>query len=172
MKRIVVVVVAVALAVVLGVGTYTQLYRPSQRAILTGAPPVQPSMGAQFAAEPLGGWPEAEQERFTVALRDAVAIIEPDYRIDTEQLYIKRQGYSWAVVRKLTGEYLSSEFGFSETADAQADVEGETVDYLIWRAGWVHRQFDDRVVVAVALRTLLQPDYGTMVFGYFVMRPQ
>jgi len=171
-KRIVVAVVAVLLVVVLGAGAYTQLYLPSQRDILTGAPPASAGKLEKLTAEPLRSQPPADRERFSTALHDAVATIKPDYRIENEELYVRRGGYDWAAVRNLTGDYLSSEFGFSESADAQAEVGGETVDYLVWQAGWLRRPFDDRVVVAVALRTLLEPDYSTMVFGYFVMRPE
>ena len=42
----------------------------------------------------------------------------------------------------------------------------------MWRPEWLRSIVDDRIVLAVALRTLLEPDYGTMVFGYFVLRPR
>lgn len=163
-------VAAVALLVVLGIGTYTQLYLPSTRAILTGAPPVSAGKIEKLTAEPLSSQSPADQDRFSAALHEAVATIRPDYRVDDEELYIKRGGYDWAAVHNFTGDYLGG-FGFYEAARGQREVDGQTVDYLVWRPNWLHGVFDDRLVMAVALRPMLQTDYGTMVFGYFVMRP-
>lgn len=166
MKRILIGVLLIALVAVLGFGTYAQLYLPSQRAVLTGEPPVRPGLAGNFTGQPLSS---AERQHFSAALHDAVAALEPDYGIDTEQLYIARDGYSWAVVHKLSGEYLSR-FGFAESTTSRADIDGQTVDYLIWRPTWLHSVFDDRIVLAVALREP-RPDSATMVFGYFVLRP-
>ncbi|PRC45012.1 hypothetical protein C6A85_97320, partial [Mycobacterium sp. ITM-2017-0098] len=95
---------------------------------------------------------------------------KPDYGIDSEQMYITRDGYSWAVVHKLSGEYFGR-FGFAESQKSQAGIDGQTVDYLVWRPTWLHSVFDDRIVLAVALREP-RPDSATMVFGYFVLQPR
>jgi hypothetical protein len=174
LRKVLIAVVVVLLVAAIGVGGYLQIYRPSQRDILTGsAPPMRAQMRAMgmLPVTPLSQLPKPDQERFAAALLDAVHTIEPDYRIVEDRMYVKYHGYGWAAVRKLSGEYLRSEFGFREQADAKAQVDGETVDYLVWRGGWLRRQFDDRLVVAVALHSLLRPDTATMVFGYFVMRP-
>ena len=174
MRKALIAIVVVLLVAAVGVGGYLQIYRPSHREILADStPPMRPQMRAMgmLPVTPLSQLPEPDQERFATALHDAVHAIEPNYRIEEERMYVKYHGYSWAVVRKLSGEYLRSDFGFSEEVDAEARVGDETVDYLIWRGGWLRRQFDDRLVLAVALDSLLKPDTGTMVFGYFVMRP-
>lgn len=167
-KRILVAVVTIALISVVGVGTYTRLYLPSTRPMLTGAPPVAPKSVKNFSAEPMSGQPQ--KELYTEALHEAVAALKPDYRVEAEQLYVKRGGYSWNVVEKVSVGYFDM-FGFVQSAHAKAEVHGETVDYLIWRPDWLHSVFDDRIVIAVALASMLEPDYGTMVFGYFEMRP-
>lgn len=167
MKRLLLATLVVGLVAVLGFGTYSQLYLPSQRAVLTGAPPVRPGLAGNFTGQPLSG---TELQQFSGPLHDAVATLEPDYGIDTEQLYITRDGYSWAVVQKLSGESFGR-FGFAESQKSSADVDGQTVDYLVWRPNWLHSVFDDRIVLAVALREP-RPDSATMVFGYFVLQPR
>ena len=172
MRKVLIAVVVVLLVAAVGVGGYLQLYRPSQRDILTGsAPPMRAQLQANFPVTQLDQLPQPEQERFAATLLDAARAIEPGYHIVEDRMYVKYFGYEWARVRKLSGEYMRNEFGFREEADAQSEVDGETVDYLIWRGGWPRRQFDDRLVLAVALDSLLRPDTATMVFGYFVMRP-
>lgn len=171
MKRILLAALVIGLVAILGFGTYTQLYLPSTRTILTGSPLVAAGKLEKLTAEPLSSQPPDDQERFSAALRDAVAAIEPDQRIEAEELYLRRGGYDWAAVRNFAGGYLDG-FGFSESAAAQTEVDGQTVDYLVWRPDWLHSIFDDRTVIAVALRSLLQPDGGTMVFGYFVLQPR
>lgn len=174
MRKTVIAVVVLLLIAAVGVGGYLEVYRPSKREILTEpTPPMRAQMQAtgMLPATPLSQLPQPDRSRFTTALHDAVRAIQPGYHVVDEQLFLKYGGYSWVAVKELSGEYLGSDFGYREAADAQAQVDGETVDYLIWRGGWLRRQFDDRLVLAVALRTLLEPDYGTMVFGYFVMRP-
>jgi hypothetical protein len=74
------------------------------------------------------------------------------------------------MLRKMAGGYLD-EFGFAETTQARADIDGQTVDYLVWRPNWLHTVLDDRIVLAVALREP-RPDSATMVFGYFVLQPR
>ena len=170
-KRVLIVVVTIALVATLGVTAYTRLYVPTTRPILNGAPLVLPDKVEKLSADPLSGQPQADQERFTVALHDAVTAIAPDYRIDTEELYVRRTGYDWVALRKMASPYLD-QFGMSLAEEGQEDVDGETVDYLMWRPEWLRSIVDDRIVLAVALRTLLEPDYGTMVFGYFVLRPR
>lgn len=167
-RRILLTVVAVALVCVVGVGTYTQLYLPSTRPMLTGEPPVAPKSLRNFTAEPMSGQPE--EQRYSEALHEAVRALKPDYQVEVEQLYVKRGGYSWNVVEKVSVEYFDT-FGLTQSAAATAEVNGETVDYLVWRPDWLHSFFDDRIVVAVALASLLEPDYATMVFGYFELRP-
>lgn len=166
MRRILIGALVIALVAVLGFGTYTQLYLPSQHSVLTGAPPVRPGLAGNFTGQPVS---KPERQQFSAALHDAVATLEPDYDIDTAQLYIARDGYSWAVVRKLSGEYFGR-FGFAESRSSRADIDGQTVDYLVWRPNWLHSVFDDRIVLAVALREP-RPNSATMVFGYFVLRP-
>ena len=172
MRKVLIAVVVALLFAAIGVGGYLQIYQPAQRAILAGpAPPMRAQLIEKFTATPLDQLTQPDHKRFEAALLDAVRTIEPDYRIVEDRMYVKYHGYEWARVRKLSGEYFRSEFGFREEADAQAQVGDETVDYLIWRGGWLRRQFDDRLVLAVALDSLLRPDTGTMVFGYFVIQP-
>jgi hypothetical protein len=172
LRKVLIAVVVALLFAAICVGGYLQIYQPSQRAILTGpAPPMRAQLIEKFTATPLDQLTQPDQERFEAALLDAVRTIEPDYRIVEDRMYVKYHGYEWARVRKLSGEYLHREFGLREAADAETQVGDETVDYLIWRGGWLRRQIDDRLVLAVALDSLLKPDTGTMVFGYFVMRP-
>ncbi len=168
-KRTLLVVLSVVLLAVVGFGAYTQLYRPSQQALLTGAPPVRPAMVASFAAHPLTEQTGAEQEQFSAALHDAVAGLHPGHCIAAEQLYVKRDGYSWAALRKLSGQYFDR-FGYATSADTQARFDGQTVDYTDWRPHWLQSLFDDRIVTAVALREP-RPDSATIVFGYFALRP-
>ncbi|PRC56786.1 hypothetical protein C6A85_36850, partial [Mycobacterium sp. ITM-2017-0098] len=82
-----------------------------QRAALTGAPPVRPGLAGNFTGQPLNG---AELQQFSGLLHYAVSAPKPDYGIDSEQMYITRDGYSWAVVHKLSGEYFGR-FGFAES---------------------------------------------------------
>lgn len=170
-KRILLVALAAGLIAVVAFGTYTQLYLPSRTPILNGAPLVAPNKLEKLSAEPLGGRPPAEREQLSAALHDAVATIKPDHRIDAEEMYVRRTGYDWVALRKMASDYLGR-FGFFLAADDQADVNGATVDYLVWRPEWLHSVFDDRIVVAVALRTLHRPGTNMMVFGYFVLRPR
>ena len=171
-KKLVITVVAVLLVVVLGIGGYLQLYKPSQRDILSDTrKPLPASQQEMLPVTPVSQLPEPYRTRFSDALHDAVHAIKPDHHVIQEQMYVKYFGYSWALVRKLSGEYLHRDFGYSETADATAQVDGEGVDYIFWQGGWLRRQFDDRIVMAVGLATMLLPDTGTMIFGYFVMRP-
>jgi hypothetical protein len=173
LRKVFIAIAVVVLVAAVGVGSYLQIYRPSQRGILTGsAPPMRAQMQANFAVTQLNQLPQPDQELFETALLEAVHAIEPDYHIVEDRMYVKYFGYEWARVKKLSGEYLRSQFGYREEADAQVEVGGETVDYLVWRGGWLRRQFDDRLVLAVALDSMLRPDAATMVFGYFVMQPR
>ncbi|PRC49574.1 hypothetical protein C6A85_74020, partial [Mycobacterium sp. ITM-2017-0098] len=70
MKRILLATLVVGLVAVLGFGTYTQLYLPSQRAALTGAPPVRPGLAGNFTGQPLNG---AELQQFSGLLHYAVS---------------------------------------------------------------------------------------------------
>ena len=171
-KKLVIAGVVVLLAFVFGVGGYLQVYEPSQRDILSDTrKPLPASQQEMLPVTPVSQLPEPYRTRFSDALRDAVHAIKPEYHIVEQQMYVKYFGYSWALVRKLSGEHLHTEFGYNETADATAQVDGEGVDYLVWQGSWPRRQIDDRIVMAVGLSTLLLPDTGTMIFGYFVLRP-
>ncbi|VEG57489.1 Uncharacterised protein [Mycolicibacterium aurum] len=170
MKRILLVVLTVALVAALGVTGYSRLYSPSTRPILNGAPLVLPYKLEKMSAAPLSSQPPPDERRYSAALRDAVSTIEPEFRIDAEESYIRRNGYDWVMLRKRASGYLDA-FGFSQTTESRADVAGQTVDYLVWRPTWLHSVFDDRIVLAVALRDP-RPDPATMVFGYFVLRPR
>ncbi len=174
LRKALIAIVVVLLVAAVGVGGYLQIYRPSQREILTELDPADAPADASdgnAAGDTIGPAAGARPR----ALRNSAT-----RRRSRDRTRLPHRGRAdvrevprvcWAVVRKLSGEYLRSEFGFSEEADAEAQVGDETVDYLIWRGGWLRRQFDDRLVLAVALDSLLKPDTGTMVFGYFVMRP-
>ncbi|MDA2894292.1 hypothetical protein PDG61_25520 [Mycolicibacterium sp. BiH015] len=170
-KRILIVAVTIALVAILGVTAYSRLYLPTTRPILNGAPLVLPGKLEKLSADPLGSQPQADRQRFGVAMHDAVSAIAPDYRIETEELYVRRTGYDWVALEKMASPYLD-QYGLTLAEQGQEQVGGETVDYLMWRPEWLRSIVDDRIVLAVALRTLLEPDYGTMIFGYFVLRPR
>lgn len=164
----------VALLIVgVGVGGYLQFYRPSQRAILTeSTPPMRAQMRAMgmMPVTPLDQLPESDRTRYESMLRDAAETIEPDYRIEEERMYVWPGG--WDAVRKLSGEYLGSDFGFRQRARAEAEVDGEGVDFVTWGPGtWLRRLFDDRIVVAVAYSDSINQDVRERLLGYFVMRP-
>jgi hypothetical protein len=169
-KRIVLVVLTVGLVAALTLTSYSRLYLPSTRPILTGAPLVLPDKIEKMSAEPLSSQSPTDQQHFSAALHDAVATVEPDYRTVAEETYIRRNGYDWVMLGKMANGYLDR-FGFSRTTQARADIGGQTVDYLVWRPNWLHAVFDDRIVLAVALREP-RTDSGTMIFGYFVLQPR
>ena len=164
-------VIAVLAVVAAGVGVYLQYYKPSQRDILSGPqPPVAENMQPTLPTTPLSELPEPDQSRFADALRDAVATVKPDYHVDVERLYTYTGG--WDAVRKLTGQYLGNEFDYEMYADTQTQVDGESVDDVLWRpAGWLRRQFDDRVVAAVGIRAEVEPGVWATLLGYFAVRP-
>ena len=170
MKRILLIAITVGLVAALGFTGYSRLYLPSTRPILNGAPLVLPYKLEKMAAEPLSSQSASGQQRFSATLHDAVATIEPGFRTVAEETYIRRNGYDWMMLRKMASGYLD-QFGFAQTTQARADIGEQTVDYLVWRPTWLHTVFDDRIVLAVALREP-RPDTATMVFGYFVLRPR
>ena len=172
-RKAVVVTVVALLIVAVGVGGYLQIYRPSQREILTeSTPPMRAQMRAMgmLPVTPLSELPAPDEKRFATLLHDAVHAIEPDYRIEEERMYLWPGG--WDAVRKLSGEYLGNDFGFRQQARAETQVDGQGVDYVIWGPrSWLRSQFDDRIVVAVAHSESVRQDVRERLLGYFVMRP-
>lgn len=158
-----------ALLLLAGVGAvgYAQ-YRPERRDVLDGILPA--SFGNRITVAALH---EPDRTRFTEALRAAVRGVRPGYRIDGERHYVHHGGYAWDAVGKISGARLRDTFGYTMFARDSAVIDGQGVDYLLWRPrNRVRRYFDHRVVAAVGLSTLLRGDSATLVFGYFALRPE
>jgi hypothetical protein len=162
-------IIALLIVVVVGVGGYLELYRPSQQAILTGLKPIAQDKQLMMPVTPLGELPEPARTRVSDTLRNAARTIEPGYRIDEEQLFVHPGG--WDALRKLTGQYVQAKFGFREQTDAEKSIGANTFDYLVWRGGWLRRFFDDRVLLAVEYFEPVSPGFKDGLLGYFVMRP-
>ncbi|OAN39461.1 hypothetical protein [Mycolicibacterium iranicum] len=172
MRRVLIIAVTIALVAGLGYTAYTRLYLPSTRPILNGAPLVLPGKLEKLSADPLGSQPEPDQQRFAAVLHDAAASIEPGFRVDAEELYVRTAGgYDSVALRKMASSYLD-QFGFVQSVSAEADVGGHAVDYLVWRPDWLHSVVDDRIVLAVMFGDQLSTGTPAMVFGYFVLRPR
>ena len=170
MRRKVLAALVLLLVIVLaGVGGYLELYKPSQQAILSGAKPIADNKQLMMPVAPLSQLPEPARTHVADTLRAAAHAIEPDYRIEEEQLFVHPGG--WDALRKLTGEYLRSEFGYRQQTDSQTQVNGFTFDYLIWRPGWLRGHIDDRVVLAVEYFEPVSPDFRDGLLCYFVLRP-
>lgn len=170
MKRLVVAVLAVGLVVAVAFTAYTRVYLPSTRPVLNGAPLVLPIKIEKLSAEPLSAAQPTDQERCGATLHEAIAAVAPGYRIDSEELYVRKNGYDSVALRTMAGEYLDT-FGLRLSADAEVTVDGQSVDYLIWRPDWLHSVVEDRMVVAAMFGTRLADGAPAMAFGYFVLRP-
>jgi hypothetical protein len=173
LRKVLIAVVVLLLVAAVGVGGYLQLYRPSQREILTeSTPPMRAQMRAvgMLPMTPLSQLPEPDEQRFGSMLRDAAHAIEPDYRIEEDRMYLWPGG--WDAVRKLSGEYFRNDFGFRQQARAETQVDGQDVDYVTWGSrNWLRSLYDDRIVVAVAYNDSIRQDVRERLLGYFVMRP-
>ncbi|WP_142386860.1 hypothetical protein [Mycobacterium hubeiense] len=173
MTRKLLIAALVAVALVAGIGVYFQVYKASQQPVFAGP---KPPMDAQdqaigmLPATPLDQLPEPDRTRFAERLREAAQSIKPGYRIEDERLFLYPGGFN--AVEKISGSYLSGEFGYQLDSDASTQVNGQNVDYLIWRSGsWLRSQFDDRIVAAVQYSKSVDPDSDERLLGYFVMRP-
>ena len=168
-RKTVAAVVVLLIAVAAGVGGYRVLYQPSQQPILSGPKPIPANKQLMMPVTPLGDLPQPERTRVANTLRDAAHAIEPGYRIEEEQMFVHPGG--WDALRKLSGEYFRGGFGYRQHADSDTQVNGHSVDYLVWRGGWLRSLIDDRIVLAVEYFEPLNPGFRDSLLGYFVMRP-